>query len=199
MTSTQTALANKQTILTVAQRMLRDTSMIELSARRLYDEAGLGRSTFYRHFDSKFDVLVELVKVALDDVYTAFDRDDSPADAEPLDRTLEERLSSMSTVWTRHRAVLRAASEGWQQVPDLGAVWMGIIERYSADLAPRIDAERASGHASPGLDSRRLAKALAWATEGCLYIAGLGVDPALPDEATATAVAARISLGAIYS
>lgn len=192
------AVTNQRAILAVAERMLRDTSMLELSARQFYDEAGLGRSTFYRHFGSKFDVLTKLVEIALEDAYEAFDRFGSPANADPLDRTLEDRLTSMSTVWRRHRAVLRAASEGWQQVPALRAVWMGIIERYGADLAPRIDDERALGHAPPGLDSRRLAKALGWATEGCLYIAGLGVDPALPDEATATAVAAKISLGAIY-
>jgi AcrR family transcriptional regulator len=189
---------NQHAVLAVAERMLRDTSMIELSARQFYDEAGIGRSTFYRHFGSKFDVLTKLVEIALEDAYEAFDRSGSPANSGPLDRTLEDRLRSMSTVWNQHRAVLRAGSEGWQQTPALRAVWMGIIDRYGADLAPRIDDERASGHAPPGLDSRRLAKALGWATEGCLYIAGLGVDRALPDEATAGAAAARISLGAIY-
>jgi AcrR family transcriptional regulator len=192
------AVTNQRTILAVAERMLRDTSMLELSARQFYDEAGLGRSTFYRHFGSKSDVVTKLVEIALEDAYDAFGRAGTPVNSEPLEKTLEARLRSMSVVWSRHRAVFRAASEGWQQVPALRTVWMGTIARHGADLAPGIDDERARGHAPPGLDSRRLAKALAWATEGCLYIAGLGVDPALPDEATATAAAARVSLGAIY-
>src|SRR5581483_10694702 len=138
-----------------------------------------------------------LVSSALNQAYRAFQ---DPADhgQAGLRDTLDRRLTAMSGVWTRHRAVLRAAMEGWQQLPELAEVWLRIIDRYGHTVAQEIDAARLDRSAPDGLPSQPLAKALAWMTESCMYVAGLGIEPRFPDETVASRAAAAISLRSIY-
>jgi AcrR family transcriptional regulator len=191
------ATGNEQAILEATARLLEHTPLADLAARQICDEAGIGRTTFYRHFRSKNDVVAALVSSALDQAYLAF-QDPAREGRPDLVDSLARRLSAMSGVWTRHRAVLRAAMEGWQQLPELAQVWLRIIDRYGDTVAREIDAARFDGGAPDGLPSRPLAKALAWMTESCMYVAGLGVEPRFPDETAASRAAATISLRAIY-
>ena len=188
---------NEQSILEATARLLEHTPLADLAARQICDEAGIGRTTFYRHFGSKNDVVAALVSSALDQAYRAFQ---DPADhgQAGLRDTLDRRLTAMSGVWTRHRAVLRAAMEGWQQLPELAEVWLRIIDRYGHTVAQEIDAARLDRSAPDGLPSQPLAKALAWMTESCMYVAGLGIEPRFPDETAASRAAAAISLRSIY-
>ncbi|HEY1970094.1 MAG TPA: TetR/AcrR family transcriptional regulator [Pseudonocardia sp.] len=194
---TPPAAGSEQTILDATARLLEHTPLADLSAKQICEEAGIGRTTFYRHFNTKNDVVATLVNTALDQAYLAFQATSArpPAD---LRETLERRLIAMSGVWTRHRAVLRAAMEGWQQLPELAEVWLRIIDRYGRTVADEIDTARRAGHAPDGLPSAPLAKALAWMTESCMYIAGLEIDPRFPDETAAARTAATISVRAIY-
>ena len=77
-------------------------------------------------------------------------------------------------------------------VTELRALWLGVMDRFAAAFSQQIDLERAEGYAPPGVPSRELATALIWASERCLYIAGLGVTDDKPSGAAASTNARRL-------
>lgn len=117
---------NEAVILAAAEHLLEDTPLGDLSVLQICERAGVGRTTFYRHFGSKLDVVAKLLERALADAYNAFDNLGVSPERH-LHDTLAPRLHAMSFVWTRHRAVLRAAAEGWHQIAALQEIWLGII------------------------------------------------------------------------
>jgi hypothetical protein len=102
-------------------------------------------------------------------------------------------------VWREHRVLLRATCENWAQVPELRDLWLSIMERFTQVIGDKIDRERAAGLASPGIESRRLAAMLVWSAERHAYVAGLGLDPELPDEDAIFDSVVQFWLRAIYA
>ena len=104
-------------------------------------------------------------------------------EGEPRREALRRSLEAGWDVWIEHRLVLRAVNEHWHEVPELREKsGSDVFERFSEAMGAEIDRERAAGLALPGPDARQLASALLWSTAQCTYVAGLGADPALPDE-----------------
>jgi hypothetical protein len=83
-------------------------------------------------------------------------------------------------------------------VTELRALWLGVMDRFAAAFSQQIDLERAEGYAPPGVPSRELATALIWASERCLYIAGLGVTDDLPDEERTVRALQALWRGGVY-
>ena len=94
---------------------------------------------------------------------------------------------------------MRAIHEHWNTTPELRALWLGVVERFTDAIAAEIDRERATGLAPGGAGSRQIAAALLWGTERCLYVAGLGVDPDLPDEPMALEPLLALWVGGLYA
>ena len=88
--------------------------------------------------------------------------------------------------------------EHWHAVPELQTLWLGVVRRFADGLALEIERERARGLVPPGIDSRQLATALIWATERCLYVAGVHADDHVPDERSCVEPLLALWLGVIY-
>jgi TetR/AcrR family transcriptional regulator, ethionamide resistance regulator len=185
-------------ILDAAERLLAGVPLHALSVAQIIQEADISRATFYFYFSSKFAVLTALVARVMDEVYEASRPFVAPGPGTSPEEALTARVRAATAVWSSHRPVLRATVENWHAFPELRALWLSFIERFSRAIAAEIDHERARGNAPPGTDSRQLATVLAWAVERCLYVAGLGVHDFLADETDAADALACIWLGAVY-
>ena len=175
----------RQEILEATERLLETTPLAELNVSHILAEAGVARATFYVYFTNKYGPLVVLLQRVMDEIFQTMeaftDRGEAPeGSGAPV---LEKSLVGAVELFRDHRMVLRATVEHWHEVPELKAIWLGIIERFTDAVAAEIDRERAAGHApAGGLPSRELAALLCWGSERCMYVAGLGVDDDLPNE-----------------
>jgi AcrR family transcriptional regulator len=185
-------------ILAATERLLEGGSLHELSVADIIDQAGVSRATFYFYFSSKYALIAGLLTQIMDDVYGVarpfLERadDESPYDA------LSNGISAAAALWKAHRPAMRAMSEHWPTDPELGELWLGIVDRFTDALAAEVDRQRKQGFAPPGPHSRELIATLLWTAERCFYVAGLGVDEGMRSEEQAAEVLIALWRGAIY-
>lgn len=120
------------------------------------------------------------------------------SDEDSVDEALRRSLTQVTQAWHRHRVVLRATAHHGHSDPDLHSLWLSIAERFVSAGAAEIDRQRDAGLVTSAESSRTLAATLFWGTERVLYIAGLGVDPSLPDEESALGPLIAMWHGALY-
>jgi AcrR family transcriptional regulator len=179
-------------------RLLERTSFTDTSVAHILDEANISRATFYFYFESKFAVLAGLLENAMDDIFEtvqpflARPPEDSPEAA------LERSIRAVTSAWHRHRLILQAVAHHWHSDPGLHALWLGIVERFVAAGADEIERERETGKITSPLSGRILASTLFWGTERVLYMAGLGIEPSLPDEESAVGALVAMWHGTLY-
>lgn len=185
-------------VFAATERLLADLSLRDLSVTRIVEEAGISRATFYFYFSSKFAVVTGLLARVMDEIFQTVQpfigrgRDDPPEDA------LRASLTAATAVWASHRYVLRAVHEHWHAVPELRSLWLDVFDGFTASLGERLDRERAAGLLADIPDARRMAASLLWATEGCLYVAGFGVDDDLPSEDRIVEPLVALWVGSLY-
>jgi len=186
-------------IFAATERLLSEVPLHELSVAQIISAAEISRATFYFYFSSKFAVVSGLLAQVMDEIFEVvqpFVRrtgDISPEEA------LRQSLAGATQLWKSHRPAMRAIHEHWNSTPELRALWLRVVERFTDAIAAEIDRERASGLAPNGAGSRQVAAALLWGTERCLYVAGLGVDPDLPDEPMALEPLLALWVGSLYA
>jgi AcrR family transcriptional regulator len=186
-------------IFAATERLLADVPLHELSVAQIINAAELSRATFYFYFSSKYAVVTGLLAQVMDEIFEIVqpfvrrNEDTSPNVA------LRSSLEGAIALWRSHRPALRAVHEHWNTTPELRELWIGVVERFTDAIAGEIDRERTAGLAPDGADSRQIAAALLWGTERCLYLAGLGVDPNLPDEQETLAPLMALWIGALYA
>jgi AcrR family transcriptional regulator len=186
-------------IFDATERLLAEVPLHDLSVAQIIAAAGISRATFYFYFSSKFAVVSGLLARVMEEIFevvqpfTQRDEDVAPEEA------LKDSLSAAVALWASHRPALRAIHEHWNTTEDLRTLWTGVVERFTEAVGDEIDRERKAGLASTGVDSRQIAATLLWGTERCLYVAGLGVDRNLPDEASALAPLMALWTGALYA
>lgn len=194
----------KAAICDATERLLGRMPLLDVSVADILKEAGVSRTTFYYHYDSKFAVVGDLLTSIMDrmfDVVQPFllvaDHDDADLLAE-YTAALRTSLYGAARIWRDHRAVLQATSELWHVEPQLRALWLGLTGRFVAPVAETIDHLRAIGVVPVGPPSNQIAATLAWSTERCLYVASLDADEALPDEATLVEPLMGLWLGGVF-
>ena len=186
-------------IFDAAERLLAEVPLHDLSVAQIIAAAGISRATFYFYFSSKFAVVSGLLARVMDEIFQVVQpftlRDDTVAP----EQALEESLSVAVAVWASHRPAMRAVHEHWNTTDELRQLWIGVVERFTEAVGSEIERERAAGLANTGPDARQVAATLLWGTECVLYVAGLGIDPHLPDEQSALAPLMTLWRGSLYS
>lgn len=173
-------------IFDATERLLAERPLNELSVAQIINAAGISRATFYFYFSSKFAVLAGLVAGVSDEIYDVvrpFVR--CPQESLPPEQALREGLTAAVHLWQRHAPALRAIHEHWNDTEQLRELWTGVVARFVAATAEELEQQRQAGLAQHEGDSTLVASTLIWSTERCLYVAGMGVDPNLPDEQAA--------------
>ncbi|MHB1835376.1 MAG: TetR/AcrR family transcriptional regulator [Solirubrobacteraceae bacterium] len=156
-------------VLGATETLLETTPLTQLSVARIIEAAGVGRTSFYEHFDSKEDVVVQLLRAVSAEIGAALEplyerRDRSP------DEALHAGLESLVFTWGQHAPLLVAAAEGWPRVPELRAMWFSLQAQATERLAAMIDRDREAGVAPAGADSRALAASLVWTVERAMHV-----------------------------
>jgi AcrR family transcriptional regulator len=185
-------------ILTATERLLDIIPLTELSVARILKEANVSRTTFYFYFSSKHGPVAALLKSIMNQIFqhASFVADRSGTGAG--EQALDAGLAGAAQLFCEHGNLLRSVVEHWRSVPELGSIWIEVMNRIAGAFAEQIDRERAAGLAPPGTPSLPLAASLIWASERILYVAGLGVITGLPTEEDAIASIQSIWKGAIY-
>jgi AcrR family transcriptional regulator len=143
-----------QAILDTAERLLESRPLDEIAVDELTTGAGISRSTFYFHFESREAVLYTLAERIAEDLYRSASvwlrrGGESPGTA--LRRAIEATL----LLWREHGAVLRAAVRARDVDPHLRRFWADVGRRFIESAAEQIESERAAGVALPGPPSAR--------------------------------------------
>jgi AcrR family transcriptional regulator len=168
----------REAILAATERLLTRQRFAEVAVADILAEAGVARGSFYFYFESRYAVLAELARRAVGGGHDAaqpwLDRNDT---GDPR-ATLRQGVLEGAKVWHEHAAVLRAVVENWRDDPELGALWVELIETYTTAAVDRIEADRRAGLAPPPrVDTRQLASSLSWLAERLYYLAAIGVPP----------------------
>lgn len=179
-------------------QLLGEKSFNDISVADILTVAGTSRATFYFYFASKFSVLSALLEHAMDDIFTDVQPFLARAEGDSPEVALERSLRAVTAAWHRHRTVLRAAAHHWHSDPGLHQLWLGIVERFVSAGAEEIERERAAGLITSRESGRILAATLFWGTERVLYVAGLGLEPTLPDEEAALGPLVAMWHGTLY-
>jgi AcrR family transcriptional regulator len=171
----------EERIFTATEELLGEIGLVELGAAEICRRADVARGTFYFYFSSKYAVVAGLLAQVMDEIFEAMLPFAARQNTSPV-QALHDGLSAGWEVWRRHRLLLRATCEHWASVDELRELWLSVMGRFTEAIAHEIDRERSAGLASEGIDSRRLASMLIWSAERHAYVAGLGLDPELPNE-----------------
>jgi AcrR family transcriptional regulator len=185
-------------IFDATERLLGEVPLHDLSVAQIISAAGISRATFYFYFSSKYAVLSGLLARVMNEIFDVVSPFTQRSEDAPPEEALKQSLAAAVELWASHRPALRAIHEHWNTTDELRSLWISVVERFTEAVANEVDRERSAGLAQGSGDSRQLSAALLWGTERCLYVAGLGVDPNLPDEASALEPLTTLWLSALF-
>jgi len=149
-----------QAIRDVVEALLAECPLSEITVDEIAKGAGLSRSAFYFHYESREAVLYALTEELTEQLYTSgtawFRRtDESPRDA------LRRAATQTVALWRKHGPVLRASVRARDTDPRMREFWTAAGRRFIGAVAEQIERERDAGLAVAGPPSaRRLASLL---------------------------------------
>jgi TetR/AcrR family transcriptional regulator, ethionamide resistance regulator len=186
-----------QAILDTAELLLAKRCLREIEIDELAAGAGVSRSTFCLHFESREDVLYALSERLSRELYSSalvwFRRGDEPPKA-AVQRALEQTVA----LWREHGPVLRASVRGRESDERLAGLWAELARRFMRSTAVQIESERNAGLAMPGPPSARaLARVLVMLNEQACFQQSL-LKPSADWDAELVDTLATIWVRSIY-
>jgi AcrR family transcriptional regulator len=165
----------REAILTATARLLADHKFSSLAVSDILTAAGVSRGTFYFYFDSKHDVLGELVRRAVDQGHAAA----APWLAGPADpaAALRAGITAGAELWRASAPTLRAIVENWRADPRLTTLWLEQMQSFTDATIAQITADPRAAQRLSGQDIPALASALTWLGERLYYLAATDTPP----------------------
>jgi AcrR family transcriptional regulator len=189
----------REAILAATAGLLTDRQFGDLAVSDILAEAGVSRGSFYFYFDSKHDVLAELVRRAVARGHTAaapwLAGPGGPAD--PAD-ALRTGITAGAKLWQQSAPVLRAIVENWRTDPRLEALWTEQMQTFTDATVAQINADPRARQRLAGQDIPALAGALTWLGERLYDLAATGAPP-FDDQDTLVATLVHIWTTALYA
>jgi TetR/AcrR family transcriptional regulator, transcriptional repressor for nem operon len=165
--------ANHRRIVEIAARRIRESGTDGPGVAEIMSEAGLTHGGFYKHFDSRDDLVAEAFDAAVEQGAEGF-REVTAEAADPLAAFVDWYLSA------DHREdpgsgcpVVALGADAARSGERVRAAYRGQVERYIADVEALLPA---------GEDTRRRAIAAVSAMVGALLISRAVDDQGLSDE-----------------
>jgi AcrR family transcriptional regulator len=185
-------------VLDATERLLAQRPFSELSVNDVIDEAGISRTSFYAHFDSRTAVIAECLRRVMGQIAVAVDPFLAESEADP-EAAIRANIRRWVAVAREHGAVLRTVSEVWPHDERLRELWFSIMARFTAGTARVIVKARDLGQAPAGADPEPLSACLMWGYERVLQVATAGGDAAgLPDAEAIVEPLAQMMTGGVY-
>lgn len=185
-------------ILAATEQLLRERPLHQLNVADIIDAAGVSRTSFYSHFNSKTAVIAECLRRVVDQVTVAVEpiHRQSGDDAETAIRI---SLRQWVEVCKIHGALLRAVSEEWPHDAELRELWFATIETVTAGTAKVIRGARRDGHAPAGADPRALAACLMWGYERVLHVSLVGDARGLSEPDAIVEPLVQMMVGGVFA
>jgi AcrR family transcriptional regulator len=136
--------------------------------------AGISQGNFYRHFQSKDEILLAVLEVPLDELKRATSH--HPGDEVVLAELVAANRAYFST-YARHRHVIRVMREAAATNPEFGRLWLQIRRGFVERTVRWLQRLQAAGRLEDGANVELLAEALGSVVEHLAY-----VQIALPGE-----------------
>jgi AcrR family transcriptional regulator len=184
-------------VLDATARLLRTTSLADLSVAQILAAADVGRTSFYEHFSSKDDVVVKLMESLSDEVAAELTPMLERGERSP-DEAFALGLGNLVQTASRYAPLVVAVSEEWPAIAELKQIWFAMLGDFTSRLARVIDSERAAGIAPDGADAPALAASLVWTAERAFHVAVGGEHPTLVDAGTIVDPLVQLFVGTIY-
>jgi AcrR family transcriptional regulator len=192
----------RDSILSATRGLLDERPFDQIAVADILDKAGISRGSFYFYFESKHDVLAELVRRAIAEGHSSARSwlgHSAAADDERRREATRRSIADGARLWGEQAPVLRAIVENWRTDPTLTELWLEQMAGFTRVTADRIDADRAAGAIAPqSIDSATLAAALTWLGERLYYLAALGLPP-FDDQEKLVDVLTHIWMAALYA
>ena len=165
----------REAILDATARLLADRSFGDLAVSDILAAAGVSRGTFYFYFDSKHDVLAELVRRAVAQGHQAA----APWLAHPDDpaAALRTGTTAGAELWRASAPILRAIVDNWRTDPRLTALWLEQMQSFTDATIAQITADPRALRELNGVDIPAIASALTWLGERLYYLAATDTPP----------------------
>jgi AcrR family transcriptional regulator len=185
----------REAILAATAGLLADRQFGDLAVSDILAAASVSRGSFYFYFDSKHDVLAELVRRAVAAGHAAA----APWLAVPADpaTALRAGITAGAQLWRQSAPVLRAIVENWRTDPRLEALWTEQMQTFTDATVAQINADPRARQRLAGQDIAALASALTWLGERLYYLAAVGTPP-FDDQDTLVATLLHIWTSALY-
>ena len=185
----------REAILAATAGLLADRQFGDLAVSDILAAAGVSRGSFYFYFDSKHDVLAELVRRTVAAGHAAA----APWLAVPADpaTALRTGITAGARLWRQSAPVLRAIVENWRTDPRLEALWTEQMQTFTDATVAQINADPRARQRLAGQDIAALASALTWLGERLYYLAATGTPP-FDDQDTLVSTLLHIWTSALY-
>jgi AcrR family transcriptional regulator len=165
----------REAILAATADLLGERNFSDLAVGDILTAAGVSRGSFYFYFDSKHDVLAELVRRAVAEGHAAA----APWLAQPDDpaAALRAGITAGAALWQASAPILRAIVESWRTDPRLTALWLEQMQSFTDATVAQISADPRARQALADQDIPAVAAALTWLGERLYYLAATGTAP----------------------
>lgn len=165
----------REALLAATAGLLEGHQFADITVNDILSAAGVSRGTFYFYFDSKHDVLGELVRRAVAQGHEAA----GPWLANPTDKAaaLRAGTSAGAQLWQANAPVLRAIVENWRVDRRLTSLWLEQMQSFTDAALAQIRADPDVLRRLDGLDITAVAGALTWLGERLYYLAAIGTPP----------------------
>ncbi len=191
----------RDSILSATRSLLDDRPFDQIAVADILGKAGISRGSFYFYFESKHDVLAELVRRAIAEGRSAARSwlgHSAAAHDERRREAIRTSIADGARLWAEQAPVLRAIVENWRTDPALTELWLQQMANFTRVTAERIDADRAAGAiAHQSVDSVTLAASLTWLGERLYYLAALDLPP-FDDQEKLVDVLTHIWMAVLY-
>jgi AcrR family transcriptional regulator len=170
---------SRRRIVDATAELVRERSFGELNVREIMARAGLERTIFYRHFDDLGDLLIQVAREAITELYEAqVAMAEARVVADP--ESVRESIGATVGIYSRHGPLLRALAEGAAVDPVLDARQAELRGRFDELVEGMILRGIAGGAGSPP-DPAESARALNRMVEAYLLEA-FGREPRISTE-----------------
>jgi TetR/AcrR family transcriptional regulator, ethionamide resistance regulator len=183
----------KDVILAATGDLLAERRFDEITVADILAAANVARGSFYFYFESKHDVLAELVVRAIGRGHDASQTWLAHEGADQRRAAVRQSIADGARLWADQAPVLRAIVENWRSDPKLSELWQEQMAGFTAVTVAAIEPELAG----KGVDAQALAAALTWLGERLYYLAALGLPP-FDDQETLIEVLTHIWMTAVY-